>query len=271
LLTINRNTHPLAPGGPSGSASAGLSAPRRELGTLKRLPLTSQIQEAIKSYVLENGLRPGDPLPSEGEFARQLDTGRNSVREAVKSLEVLGIIETRRGSGLFVKAFTFDAIIDNLPYGLLFDVKSIMDLIEVRAHLENGMVKRVILEVTPEQLATLDAIVEHMRAEAEQGRYSFEDDRAFHEALYVNVDNPVLSRVLAVGWLVVQRARELAHLSDPYDLHETVRSHELIRDALANRSADEMHEAFDHHYGRLKLRLPAQPGGEAGETDEAPA
>jgi DNA-binding FadR family transcriptional regulator len=215
MLTENRNQ--------KSTEAAAATPPRKGLDALKRTPLAFQIQEAIKSYVLENQLRSGDALPSESEFARQLNTGRNSVREAVKSLEVLGIIETRRGSGLFVKAFTFDAIIDNLPYGLLFDVKNITDLIEVRAHLEYGMVNRVVQEVTPEQLETLDEILERMRSAAEEGRYSVEDDRAFHEALYVNVDNPVLLRVLAVGWLVVQRARELAHLSDPYDLHETVR------------------------------------------------
>jgi DNA-binding FadR family transcriptional regulator len=262
MLTENTATNPPDPG-----AKPPL---RKGLDAVKRAPLSSQIQEAIKSYVLVNQLRPGDALPSEGEFARQLDTGRNSVREAVKSLEVLGIIETRRGSGLFVKAFTFDAIIDNLPYGLLFDVKNIMDLIEVRAHLEYGMVRRVVQEVTPEQLETLDAILERMRASAQAGRYVLEDDRAFHEALYVNVDNPILLRVLGVGWMVVQRARELAHLSDPYDLHETVRSHELIRDALAHASVDEMHEAFDHHYGRLKLRLRTSPDAEDWPAGEVP-
>ncbi|MDX6597704.1 MAG: hypothetical protein QOE87_1591 [Gaiellales bacterium] len=270
-MTKDTHTQQLATAAAGSLVAAGARPPRKELDALKRTPLAFQIQEAIKSYVLENQLRPGDALPSEGEFARQLNTGRNSVREAVKSLEVLGIIETRPGSGLFVKAFTFDAIIDNLPYGLLFDVKSVTDLIEVRAHLEYGMVHRVVQEVTPEQLETLDVLVERMRTAAEQGRYSLEDDRAFHEALYVNVDNPVLLRVLAVVWHVVQRARELAHLSDPYDLLETVRSHELIRDALAHRSVDGMHEAFDHHYGRMKLRLPASTDGRSRLDEEDPA
>jgi DNA-binding FadR family transcriptional regulator len=233
--------------------------PRKSLDALKRTPLVYQIQEAIKSYVLVNQLRPGDALPSEGEFARQLNTGRNSVREAVKSLEVLGIIETRPGSGLFVKAFTFDAIIDNLPYGLLFDVKSVTDLIEVRAHLEYGMVDRVIQEVTPAQIAALQTIVDRMRSAAERGRYAADDDRAFHEALYGNVDNPVLLRVLAIVWLVVQRARELAHVLDPADPLETVHSHELILDALANGSVEQMHDAFDNHYGRWKLRVRTTP------------
>jgi DNA-binding FadR family transcriptional regulator len=129
--------------------SASLQVEKPGLKALKRTPLLHQIQEEIKSYVIRNNLRPGDALPSEGDLARQLGIGRNSVREAVKSLEVLGILEARAGSGLFVRAFTFDAIINNLPYGLLSDSKTVEDLVEIRACLERGFVEHVIEKVTP--------------------------------------------------------------------------------------------------------------------------
>ena len=130
---------------------------------LKRTPLLHQIQEEIKSYVIRNDLKAGDALPSEGDLARQLGIGRNSVREAVKSLEVLGIVEARAGSGLFVKAFTFDAIINNLPYGLLSDVETVREMAEVRAYLEYGLVSQVIERLTAEQIERLSDIVERMR------------------------------------------------------------------------------------------------------------
>lgn len=228
---------------------------RPTLNALKRMPLLYQIQDEVKSYIIRNGLKPGDALPSEGDLARQLNIGRNSVREAVKSLEVLGILEARPGSGLFVRTFTFDGIIDNLPYGLLFDVKSVTDIVEVRAHLEYGMVDRVMQEVTAEQLDVLRTILERMRSTAEAGQYAADDDRAFHAALYRNLDNPVLLKVLDIFWLVVLRARELSQVLDPADPLETVRSHERIYEALASRSIEQMRTAFDHHYSRWKLRL----------------
>src|ERR1700720_51283 len=122
-------SHKLPPP-PMGTSQSPVSAVP-PLNALKRTPLLHQIQEEIKSYVIRNNLKPGDALPSEGDLARQLGIGRNSVREAVKSLEVLGILEARAGSGLFVKAFTFDAIINNLPYGLLSEVKTVRDMAEV--------------------------------------------------------------------------------------------------------------------------------------------
>ncbi|HZQ05535.1 MAG TPA: GntR family transcriptional regulator, partial [Anaerolineae bacterium] len=91
---------------------------------MKRRQLLYQtVQEEIKNYIIENELRAGDPLPTEGELARQLDISRNSVREAVKSLEALGILEARSGSGLFVRNFNFDSILDNLPYGIMFSLE----------------------------------------------------------------------------------------------------------------------------------------------------
>jgi DNA-binding FadR family transcriptional regulator len=231
------------------------TTPPPRLNALKRTPLLYQVQEEIKSYIIRYELKPGDALPSEGDLARQLAISRNSVREAVKSLEVLGIVEARPGSGLFVKGFSFDSIIDNLPYGLLFDLKSVRDVLEVRAHLEFGMVDRVVQEVTPEQLDLVRGTLARMRVEADAGRYSGDDDRAFHEALYRNVDNPILLKVLDVFWLVVERARRLSQVVDPADPLETCRSHERLLAALENRSAEEMRGAFEHHYRRFELRL----------------
>jgi len=226
------------------------------LNALKRTPLLHQIQEEIKSYVVRNDLKPGDALPSEGDLARQLGIGRNSVREAVKSLEVLGILEARAGSGLFVKAFTFDAIINNLPYGLLSDVTTVRNMAEVRARLEYGLVDQVIARLTTEQIELLKSIVEQMRTAAEAGEYAAGADRAFHEALYRNIDNPVLMSLLGVFWLAVSRATERSNVVDPPDPPETVESHRRILDALVARSPEQMRLAFDYHYSRWEFRLP---------------
>jgi DNA-binding FadR family transcriptional regulator len=229
----------------------------RAINPLKRTPLLHQIQEEIKSYVIRNDLKPGDGLPSEGDLARQLGIGRNSVREAVKSLEVLGIVEARAGSGLFVKAFTFDAIINNLPYGLLSDVKTVRDMAEVRACLEYGLVSQVIDRLTPEQIDRLGGIVERMRHAAAAGEYAADADREFHEALYQNLENPVLLSLLDIFWLAVSRAREHSGILDPPDPFATVASHKGILDALVERSPERMHAAFDYHYSRWQFRVPS--------------
>src|SRR5690554_4139090 len=123
------------------------------LKPLKRAPLLYQsVQEAIQNYINENDLKPGDPLPAESELARQLQVSRNSVREAVKALESIGILETRRGSGLFVKNFSFDPVLETLPYALLTDIDELVDLLEIRCILEVSMISSAIQMMTPDTL-----------------------------------------------------------------------------------------------------------------------
>ena len=89
-----------------------------------------------------------------------------------------------------------------------------------------------------------------------RGEYAPEADRAFHEALYQNLDNSVLLSLLDVFWLAVSKATERSNVVDPPDPKETVESHRRILEALRERSPEKMHIAFDYHYGRWQFRLP---------------
>jgi len=213
------------------------------------------VQDEIKSYIIANSLKPSDPLPTETELAHLLDVSRNSVREAVKSLEALGIIESRVGSGLFVRDFTFDSILDNLPYGMMFALKQLKDILEVRFHLEYGMMARVCEQVTPEQLSQLQTILDRMHKQAELGIYSAEDDRNFHRALYGNLNNEILVKVLDIFWQVFRRAQEQANIPDPRDLMDTYSRHAEILDGLRNRELQTMTEAMKRHYEGIEARV----------------
>ena len=85
---------------------------------------------------MENDLRAGDSLPAEGEIVAQLGGSRNSVREAVKALTSVGVIESRRGSGLFVQEFSLQPLLDNLPYAMMSNLQVLAALFEIRHILE---------------------------------------------------------------------------------------------------------------------------------------
>jgi DNA-binding FadR family transcriptional regulator len=172
-----------------------------EIQALQRRELIyNTVQDAIKAYIVDHSLKPGDMLPPETDLAEQLRVSRNSVREAVKSLQTLGILQVRRGAGLFVSDFSFDPLLDHLGYGILVDLKNLADLLEIRALIECGMAPRILAAVTPDQLRQLLEVAARMRGLAEEGGYSAEDDRTFHELLYVNVDNRVVAKLLDVFW-----------------------------------------------------------------------
>jgi DNA-binding FadR family transcriptional regulator len=221
----------------------------------RRPPLHRAAQEEIKAYIIQMGLEPGDPLPPEGELARQFNISRNSVREAVKSLEALGILEARPGSGLFVKQFSFDSILDNLGYSILFDLKPLEDILEVRSHIEYGMVQRVIQSVTPDQIAALEEILVRMREAALEQRYSAEDDRAFHQALYSNVENTLVQRIVDIFWMAFHQVQERSSIPGPANPVETYQRHAEIVDALKARDVEAMRVVMLRHFTGIRNRL----------------
>jgi len=230
--------------------------PISPLKAVKRKEMLYQtVQEEIKAYILENGLKAGDALPPETELAIQLNISRNSVREAVKALEALGILESRPGTGLFVREFNFDAIVNNLAYGTLFELQHLSNVLEVRLHLESGMIERVIEKFTPEQVQRLRTILDQMRRAAEEGHYSEEADRAFHRCLYDNVDNPLLWNILDVFWNVVRLAQKYEAMPGPVNPMDSYRVHIPIVDALEKRDAEGMRAALRQHYGGIEARL----------------
>ena len=171
--------------------------------SLHRLPLYQQLQSLICGYITENKLRPDDPLPAEGDLAELFGVSRNSVREAVKSLQVLGVLVSRPGSGLFVGEFSFDPIVDNLPYAIVVDYRDLADLLEVRRTLEVGMVDQIVSSRTDEQIDELGEIIEKWKwaITKDNEAYPADLDRAFHAALNRGGSKPaccqVAQRVLA--------------------------------------------------------------------------
>ena len=120
---------------------------------------------------MRSACRPGDALPAETELARQLGVGRNSVREAVKALESLGILEVRRGSGLFVRDFSLEPLLNSLPYAMMSDVDDLADVFEVRRILEVGVIEQGNADhAAAQHRAICDVVTEQMRAQAEHGQ-----------------------------------------------------------------------------------------------------
>lgn len=224
------------------------------LKRLDRPALFRSVQDIIKNYILENNLAAGAPLPPEAELARQLGVGRSSVREAVKALESLGILETRRGSGLFVQDFSFEPLLENLPYGLLFDLSQLADLLAVRRVLETGMAEAALAVTTSQQLDQLRELTGQMLVRAEQGQMFPDEDREFHATLFAGLQNQVLLKLLDTFWFTFHKAAQLTDLQDR-DPMRTYRDHVAILEAVEAGQAAQVRLALDQHYLSLEERL----------------
>lgn len=100
----------------------------------------------------KDGLRPGDKLPSERELSERLNVGRSSVREALRALELLGLIETKRGEGTFIRDFEGHQLVHLLSTFILKDEKAKRDIVETKYIIEIDCLWLVLQKVTDEQL-----------------------------------------------------------------------------------------------------------------------
>lgn len=220
----------------------------RALKPLNRPPLLHvSVQESLKAFIADNGLSGGDPFPAEGDLARSLGVSRNSVREAIKALESLGMLETRRGIGVFVREFSLDALIDNLPYGLGRSLRDIAEIIEIRKTLETAMIGQAIERMPPDDLAELRDITSAMRQRAERGESFVDEDRRFHGTLFRCLDNRMLIRLIEVFWLAFDRAADFFNTDNP-DPMQTWRDHDAIVAAVADKNVDEARKRLALHY-----------------------
>ncbi|MBW8791314.1 MAG: FadR family transcriptional regulator, partial [Rhizobium leguminosarum] len=220
----------------------------KSMKPLTRAPLLHvSVQESLRAYIDGNGLAPGTPLPAEGELATQLGVSRNSLREGIKALESLGVLETRRGVGIFVKAFSFEPLLDNLAYGLGGALRQIEEVLEIRRTLEVGLIGKTIDVIGEEDIAELRATVNRMRAHAERGETFAEDDQLFHRLLFRCQDNETLVRLIDVFWLAFYKASDFVNLENA-DPMATWRDHAAIVDAIEAKDLEEARRRLDRHY-----------------------
>jgi len=217
-----------------------------------RALLSHETGAAIRAFIVERGLRPGDALPSEAELAALLDVGKTSVREGLRRLEAHGVVEVRRGKGLFVGTFSFGPLIEQLPYGLQADSVPLAQLLQTRRALEEGLIGEVAKVITDDELTHLDALVEKMRANAEDGRVPAEVDQAFHQALFAPLHNPFVLQLIDVFWTIFGKASD-------HVVHElrrpTAEDHAAIVDALRSGDRAAMTGAVARHFEDLQRSL----------------
>ncbi len=231
------------------------------------------IKQQIKHYIIEANLRAGDRLPPEGELARVLGASRTAVREALSGLEALGIIETRHGSGRYVREFNFSAILDNLAYSMLFEVDTFEEILDVREALEASFLPRAIAGLTEEKLAEMTRLLAAMEALAADVGWNarlMELDMAFHRTLYVGAGNDLLLKLLDIFWTVHKDLRS----RNPYETRDVPRylqQHRSLLEAIASRDvALTRQRLIDHFEGVREWIAFEKTQGPAGEARPLP-
>ncbi|MFN8444853.1 MAG: FadR/GntR family transcriptional regulator [Caldilineaceae bacterium] len=221
---------------------------------LRRPALNDSVRDYVKHYIVEHGLTAGDPLPPETQLAQELGVGRSSVREAVKGLQSMGIIEVQHGNGLFVREYNFDPILETLGYGLRLDETMLAQLAQVRFLLERAAIEDAVKCIQDEDLAKLDEIIATWQVRVQENQPYVELDKAFHRILYGTLNNPLLIKLIEVFWVVFESVNNPI-IQEEKPLQQEIDDHQAILQAVRARDANLAKERLMAHFAHLQERI----------------
>ena len=215
--------------------------------------------DRIKDLILSDGLRPGDLLPTEGELCSRLGVSRSNVREAIRKLSTLDIVDVRHGHGTYVGEMTLDALVEALVFrGVLSpgdDLDALRDVVEVRKALDHGMSEQIVHALNGTENSELKDLVDEMTALAAAGKTFPQQDRAFHTGLLAKLGNSLVGQLVAAFWDVHTAVLPKLNVAVAADLEQTARAHGLMLEAAESGDAEAFRAAITAHYEPIMRAL----------------
>lgn len=170
---------------------------------LKRENLSKTLVRALSKYIIENNLKPGDRLPTENELAASFHVGRSVVREALKALEIIGLIVCRSGVGAVLSSEGVDPFLLPFVFGFILEEATLKSLCELRLIFEQGAAQLACKNSNAEELLDLRKIAEELDAikletyenpSEENKKKLCELEIRFHQNLVLTSKNSVLMK-----------------------------------------------------------------------------
>lgn len=183
----------------------------------------------IRNAIASGRFRSGDRLPSEFELMKELNVGRNSLREAMKILSAIGIVEIRRGDGTYICSEVKPSFIDTVAYSVLLESSSAEELIEFRQTLDEDVLRMAVRKATDEDIQQLQDYINQMRTKFDDGEIgaAARFDYLFHQYLARCTRNRLMERMVLGVYNLFERSIE-----------KNIRTEELFA------SADQHHQAM---------------------------
>ncbi len=225
---------------------------------LRKVKTESVVQQVIDSLtdaMLDRKIRPGDKIPTETELAEQLGVGRNSIREAIKILVYLGVLEIRRAEGTFVCEGFSESMIDPMIYGVILDKEdSYEKLMELRELIEVGVMHLAMQKVKEDGISSLKEKLDIMEREIQKGPENVEEifqaDNEFHDMISLMGENPLVHKINKVVRVLTYSIRHdsVKGMMDAGRGDELFAAHQRIYEMLSGNDTKDMNLAVRQTY-----------------------
>ena len=223
-------------------------------GILERTALPEQICTRLLSLIEEGHLRAGDKLPPERELAATMRVSRPCLREALRALSMMNVVEMRQGDGTYVTSLEPALLVEHLDFVFSLDDSTFLQLLEARRALEPGIAAAAARRISDEEIAALEDCLAKTVASLNDHTAFLQTDLELHSLIAAAAQNPILSRFMAVlsrlGEASRRRTVEVASVR-----LQTIIDHQAIVSALQDRDPDASYLAMLQHLDHIQHEL----------------
>jgi len=234
------------------------SSEARLIEPIKKKRVAEEVADRIRTLILDGTFPQGQPLPSERVLTERFGVSRGSIRDAFRTLETIGLIETRHGRGTFPRELTVDRLVAPLASMMTFQHDLQDELLDVRRMFEPAVARVAATRATDEDFADLQRILDAQHRKLKKRQSAIVEDTEFHAALARSTRNRVIVSLMATlnDLLVESRKLTLRQKGRPA---KSVEGHEAVVAALRRRDADGAARAMSNHIDQIAdLQLHAR-------------
>ena len=218
-----------------------------ELGRIDRASIKDLALDQLKRYIASGAVGAGQRLPSERELAQRLGVGRNSVREALKALEAVGIVESRVGEGTFITAQTGASIGRTIGLGLATWGGTLVEILKARQMIETGTARVAAQEADGEDLGALEAELVRMETATDAPYRYLSADMNFHRLIARATHNSIVAGIVGNLIDLLEEVLSEANAHQIVTVAEGTATHRDIYAAIAGRDSTAAAHAMRVH------------------------
>lgn len=215
-------------------------------GPVKKTKIYEEIVAKVKEMIADNRLKSGEKLPGERELAEVFQVSRSSVREALRSLETHGYLESRQGDGTYIARQPVDSLVSPLASVILTEKDGQMELFEMRRMIEPHVAYLAAERATPEEIDMMEEALELQEEEIAQGETGTEIDKTFHYLMAKATKNKVFIRIAdsIMDLLAESRDRYLQVEGRP---EKSIARHRQLLEAIKEGNPERAAEIMREH------------------------
>ena len=218
---------------------------KSDFEAIRKNKVYEEVARQIERLILKK-LKPGDKLPSERELAEMLQVSRSSIRDAIRGLELMGLVEPRQGAGTIVREISADTLVNPFATALKQRQALVSELLDFRKMLEPPLAARAATHASPEEISEMEEILQRQEGKLSSGETTIAEDAEFHYAVALASGNSVVLKVLDILMDLLRETRERS-LQVEGRPKKSLIGHRKILAAIKHQDAEAAKAAMRRH------------------------